>query len=523
MSKYSLLLKMQLYSFLGINHMLHSHDQKEKKRSLLLGLSSILIICIGIIYSSLLCKGLADLGMVNVLPTFTILICSSITLLMTFMKSTGVLIGLRDYDLVMSLPVSNVSIVSSRITMVYLMNLAICLIVGIPSVVIYSLYTRPAISIYFMFIFVLFLTPIIPMILSLVIGILITAISLRSRHRNIISLLLNIIAVLVIVVLPLQIQKMNMDDAQLANFGAMIAETTNRIYPPAGMLSSAILNNDWWHFLMFAILSLIVGIGFTASIARFYKKLNTEVFSHHAQGKYKSNELKTLTPFMAMYKREFVRFFSCTIYAINSSIGMILLLIAAVSLQFVSVDYLNSIIGLTFIKPLLPMTFAFLITLSSTTAVSLSLEGKNRWIMCSIPVNSIQIFNAKIAVNLTVICPIAFISAILVGFAIRPTGLEFILFFVVSVSYALFISVLGMFLNAKFPKYDWTSEYNAVKGGSISLLATLGIGMASSIIPMFVCMVLSSISWLVMIVASVSVLFTAFVLYGKLKKFSLYI
>lgn len=94
--------------------------------------------------------------------------------------------------------------------------------------------------------------------------------------------------------------------------------------------------------------------------------------------------------------------------------------------------------------------------------------------MCSVPVRAIDIFNSKIAVNLTVICPFVLISAILLGFKMEVSFLQAVLLFIVPAVYACFISVLGMYMNVKFPKYDWTSEYYAVKGGAISVLATMG-------------------------------------------------
>ena len=104
-NRYLLLLKMQLYNLLGINRILHSHSKKEKQRSMALG--GILVIGLMIAYSTIISISLASMGTVNVLPTISALVCSVITLILTFLKSSGVLIGLRDYDMVMSLPVKN--------------------------------------------------------------------------------------------------------------------------------------------------------------------------------------------------------------------------------------------------------------------------------------------------------------------------------------------------------------------------------------------------------------------------------
>lgn len=521
MRKYKLLLKMQLYNFFGVNRLLHSRDASEKRRTLVIGISGGLVIALLVIYSSLFCKGLAGLGLTDVLPAIAVLICSMITLVLTFLKSTGVLIGLRDYDMVMSLPVNSIAVVSSRLTMVYFMNLAICLIAGVPSIVIYTVYAGPSAGIYFMLLLSIFLIPIIPMIVSLTIGVLITAISMRTRHKNIFSLLLSTIAVLAIVALSFQSQ--NMSELQIANIGYAISEAVNRIYPPSGMLQAAVTNESLPHFLAFAASSLLIGGAFIAIVSVFYKSLNTAAFSHRTKEGYKMGLIKASSPFMAMYKREFSRYFSCTIYALNSSIGMVLLLVAAIALQFVTFDSFVQQSGAGIIKQALPIVIAVFVSMTSTTSASLSLEGKNRWIMCSVPVKPIDIFKAKIAVNLTVILPITVISAALIGMATKPATLETILLFIVPSAYAFFVSVLGMFLNVKFPKYDWTSEYYAIKGGAISVLATIGGGMASSILPLLLCMVFPSASWIIMGVTVLAVSFAALMLYGKLKACRLFV
>ena len=95
------------------------------------------------------------------------------------------------------------------------------------------------------------------------------------------------------------------------------------------------------------------------------------------------------------------------------------------------------------------MVISVFITMTSTASASLSLEGKNRWIMCSVPVRTIDIFNSKIAVNLTVICPFALISAALLGFKMGISLKQAILLCIVPMVYACFISVLGMYMNVK--------------------------------------------------------------------------
>lgn len=77
-------------------------------------------------------------------------------------------------------------------------------------------------------------------------------------------------------------------------------------------------------------------------------------------------------------------------------------------------------------------------------------------------------------------------------------------------------------MNVKFPKYDWTSEYYAIKGGAISVLATMGAGMLSSLIPLFVCIAFQNISSLIMAAVSILLLVFSFLLYRQLQQYQLY-
>lgn len=522
-NKYLLLLKMQLYNLFGINRILHSHSKKEKQRSMALGGIFILVIGLMIAYSTIISISLASMGAVNVLPTISTLVCSLITLILTFLKSSGVLIGLRDYDMVMSLPVKNLEVVLSRLTMIYLTNLLISVIVVLPSVVIFGINSEVGSSGNTMFLLSFLILPVIPMIISLGLGVLISVISSQSKHKNVFSLVLSTLIILFIIAASTRAQNMNADE--ILNIGILFSNMANKLYPPAALISKAIEQQNWLYFLAFAGISVLIGIIFVAVVAHFYQKMNTATFNHSA-ARYEEKVLKVSSPFRAMYKREFDRYFSCTIYALNSTIGMVLLLVMALLLLFISPETLAQQSGITglsqMLRRVLPLVIAVFITMTSTASASLSLEGKNRWIMCSVPVRAIDIFNSKIAVNLTVICPFALISAVLLGFKMGVSMPQTVLLCIVPAVYACFISVLGMYMNVKFPKYDWPSEYYAIKGGAISVLATMGIGMLSSLVPLFICIAFQNISSLVMVVTSILLLAFSFILYRHMQRYHLY-
>ena len=56
----------------------------------------------------------------------------------------------------------------------------------------------------------------------------------------------------------------------------------------------------------------------------------------------------------------------------------------------------------------------------------------------------------------------------------------------------------------------------------LSVLATLGVGMLSSVIPLLICVVFYNHSGLVMFVTSALLLIVSFVLYRRLRQYQLY-
>lgn len=525
MNKYGLLLRMQLYNSFGINRMLHSHETKEKKRVILSTVSGILISALLIFYSAIYCLGLAITNLTNLLPAISVLLCSVISLFVTLMKGVGVLFGMRDYDMVMSLPVSSFSVVTSRLTASYLLNIGGCLLFVIPAAVIFSIFAHPTAGSLIMFLCATLFLPVIPMILAMAVGALITVFSSRTRHSNVASIILNFAFVLLIMFGSMQISSTK--TAQFASISNTIGSTVNKIYPPAILLTNAVNGNHVLPFLGFAALSILLGAIFIFVIAHFYQKLNAAFTTTRQKASHKTAAaLKTSTPFGALYRRELHQFFSCTSYVLNATFGMVLLLIAAVMLQFFPIAILEKQMGMPAgtiraIQPLLPLVPGLFAAWSCSTSASLSLEGKSRWILCSIPVQPITIFNAKSAVNLTLSIPALLVSAILLCISLHPSMAVGILTFLIPILYAFFTAVFGMFLNVKFPNYDWTSTTNAVKNGTSVMISTFS-GMAVGILPLIVCTMFPE--FITVIIAGISALLILItvLLYHKLKRTSLY-
>ncbi|MGL4911894.1 MAG: putative ABC transporter permease subunit, partial [Romboutsia sp.] len=110
-------------------------------------------------------------------------------------------------------------------------------------------------------------------------------------------------------------------------------------------------------------------------------------------------------------------------------------------------------------------------------SVSISLEGKNLWILKSSPINEIDIFKSKIYLNLLLTIPIAIISfmilAVRLNFGIESTLIVIALIILLSV----FNALIGIFINLLYPKLDFTNDVAVVKRS-----ASVIVSMISSMV-----------------------------------------
>lgn len=106
-----------------------------------------------------------------------------------------------------------------------------------------------------------------------------------------------------------------------------------------------------------------------------------------------------------------------------------------------------------------------------------------------LPVPKPAIVFSKVAVNLTITVPVTAVSWGLLVYTLRVGLTESILMLAVPVIYACYSALLGVMVNLKLPKLDWTSEVAAIKQ-SASVLVTMVIGVLTLAVPAVLFMLL---------------------------------
>ena len=128
-----------------------------------------------------------------------------------------------------------------------------------------------------------------------------------------------------------------------------------------------------------------------------------------------------------------------------------------------------------FVNPIIVALVVFMLGITSTTASSISIEGKQFWILKSSPITPKQVFHGKIIVNLVITVPFLIINAVLAVVLLNFGVLDTIMLIVIPLLVTLFMSYMGLFVNLLFPRFDYDSDVKAIKQ-SLSVLITMGVG-----------------------------------------------
>lgn len=192
MSKLKLLLKIQILGLFGINKAFHNDRAKAARSIAIFALAALAIgaLCIG--YSIGAAFGLAQFGLARDIPFVAVLVGSLAGAVAAFLKANGVLFGFRDYDIVMSLPVKTSAVVLSRLAALYAVSLVFGAVAMLPAFGVYASFEGVAFGSVIMMAASVFLAPLLPMTVAILLAVGISAVSARMRHANIVTVVLSL-------------------------------------------------------------------------------------------------------------------------------------------------------------------------------------------------------------------------------------------------------------------------------------------------------------------------------------------
>lgn len=495
MSNLALLMKNILKNESGINKLKYA-DKSEKIKSIGMVLIIVFTVVMLSAYGFVACFYLSDflvkINQMELLLILGIIGCTMATFFTSIYKASSYLFQSKDYEMLSSLPIKQSSVLSIKIIMLiinnYLFALPFLLIPGI----VYFIKVNTGV-LYFPFLIILILmTPLIPTIISSIIAFIITNISSKSKKNNLISIVLNLLLVAIVVFLSFNLQNVIMSIIQNSS---SIIEATQKFYMPVYYFVDALKNNSITSLLIFVLISIVPTVLFVYLFTNNFNKINSKLSETYKANNYKFKELKSSKPVIALLKKEVKRYFSSTIYVMNTFVGMIMLFIFTVAIVLIGYDKIAQILEISVVKEMILLQIIgitlFCIIMTNTACVSISLEGKNLWILKSSPIKEMDIFKSKILLNIILTMPISIICFMVLSFSLGFDRQSTALVILTIILISIFSSTLGIFINLLYPKMDFTNDVAVVKRGAsviISMISNIlfigiicGIGYISKI------------------------------------------
>lgn len=462
MNKTCLLLRAQIINYFSLNEI--KDPGSKKNTAAIMGAGVITLILFFCAYNVLTAQALVQLGQQDLIPAYMVAISSFAVLILTILRSNGILFGSRDMDMLSALPIKASEIISSKFLFMYLLNFLICFVFMTSGGIVWMLNAPLDILGFALYFLSMLFVPLIPMCIASFIGLFIVLVSSRFKNKNIFSLVFSFAALGAVGYTGVSSMQSGND---IENLGAMLADQITGLYP----LSNWFLNQAVFPVSVgpaaFIILSAAVFYLFRTLTSAKYGILNALAGTSWKYTGSRKAVLKRHSQFTALYRKELGRFFSSYMAVLNTGLGGLMLCLFSVSLFIMPPGQLGPYIGIndmnSFLSNYAPVVIASMLSLSCPAASSISLEGKNIWILQSSPVSIKTILNSKLAVNLTLHAFGYFlaVSAIITRLSMEP--FQILSTLLIPIAYSIFTAILGGVLNKKCPNYVWENEMLVVK------------------------------------------------------------
>ena len=433
---------------------------------------------------------LEPMNLQHVILSFFIFSISIMTMIEGIYKAGPLIFNCKDDQLLLSLPIKKSTIFLIRIFKFYIFELLFNSMFLLPIMIAYIRWGQNIGGTYFLTCFItLLVIPIIPIVLSCIVGVLISDISSRFKYKNAAQIIVSMIFLIGIMYLSF-----NMDEIfnYLIKHATSMNDFITKIYYPAGTFAKLVTDFNILDLIKFLVINISIFIISISILSKFYFKINSRLKSitttHHKKENIDNLVIKQNSQIKSLIKKELNTFFKIPVFIINAGFALVLFIIATI---VISIKF-NSIIpiltseqsGLNISKELImnhiPIFIFLLILITSyTTSITnsvISLEGKNINILKSLPINSKTILISKVLAALMITTPVLLIGNIILIIRFKVTIIESFLLLILSILVPLISHFIGIIVNLKYPNFNWENSTEVVKQSTSSFISVI-IGM----------------------------------------------
>lgn len=389
-----------------------------------------------------------------------------------------------DNDLLLSMPIPARYVLLSRIVSVGVLNVIYEAVVAIPALACFFIWGSVTVLKVLFFLVLLIALPFLSLGLTTLFAWLLSALTSRMKRKTLFKMVLSIVLLGAYFVFCFN---MSTFMQELVMNGDVVSEALGKVFI-VYWVGSAVGNENALHLLFVVLISVGVFAAVYFALSRVFIKLAT-MNKGTAKLVYTEKKTKNKGADSALLRREFSRFVTSASYMMNQGLGLLFMVglsvfafvkradgLAAVSSVF------SGMIGTDadfskYLAPLLGFALCFMNAMVLISAPSISMEGKNLWIAQSVPVDGSRVLIAKVRLHVLVSVPFIAVSEafILIGF---PTDILGIIATIAApICSCIFIALIGVKLNMRWPKFDWIDELTVLKQGTIGIVMAIAFGI----------------------------------------------
>ena len=418
---------------------------------------------------------LDEMGQIKLLLSFLTVYMIGLSVILVLLRASGYLFYYKDYDILAPLPIHPRTVLFSKVTVLLIMLYASSFILTLPMSFAYFYWTGfKVISILF-YLIAFFFIPLIPVIVMSFLSLLIAIATARFRSSKLITIILLFVLVFGIMAASFSVNEVDANPltGQIDLFAGL-----SRAYPPTMWFMNAIHDQSILYLaLLVGSHAILFGV-FIVLIQGLVQRTNQRGIRSNIRKNNKAVKYQSKSVVQALVFKEFKKFFNSIIYALNSGLGAVLMIVLSVVSLFYKTQIENYLLqfggaGLD-IEVIILAFIGLCIIMTMTPAISLSLEGKNFWIIKSLPIKAETVVFSKILYNLLLCVPIAIVSILLFGISMGFSLVNQVILSLLVIVFAVLVSTLYAIVNMFFPKFDYVNEAEVVKQSAGAMLGLLG-------------------------------------------------
>lgn len=474
----------------------------------------LLPIFLGLYISFVMCMSFGQVLGVSeyyILYTIIAIVISMIVLTFTIYQIGGHLFQCKDYDLLYTLPIPHWQILASKILSFYLYQYIYFFV----ALLVPSYYFVSAggsllvvVGIYLLSIFL----PAFPIFIGSLLSLIVMYISSFFKNKSFIMIALYVAVVAFFLVLPNMINVNS--NTQLISLEEMFKAFS--IYPFAYYLGLVIKNHSIVDVLIYLIINNLPLFLFVGIFAKSFNKINTKLNRKTTSKKAISvSSYSEANLSKALLKTEISRYFQIPFYVLNTIIGPLLMIVLMVATIFLNKEAILLVLEVPELGSMLYLMVilagCFLVMISPTTAASISIEGRNIYMLKTLPIRAYDIFFTKIKLCLLLNLPISLVAISVICIVLSvpiPSTIISVIMVGIACIYAAYV---GLIVNLHFPRFDWINVTVVVKQSASVLItmlvniisvaiAAFGTSFFSRYVPINVCLIVIEIIAVIMIV-----------------------